>query len=259
MTPPPMTNYQYQPDSTPGVPSHQQSAFVSVTPPPVLPIRKRAPRWPIVLLICLTAIITTYMASGSGGWMPHLSTKNVFVHQATSANIKGNLTTIDNALTNGNPNAIVIVTQNWNPGGGVGTYNNHPVGVQYTGSHWAIFNEDQAAMTPQALFNVMVLNQSSSVFVQVATPDNSVDDYTIINNPLTNGNPKAIVMVTQNWNPGNSNGTYNNHPVGVWYDGSRWAIFNEDLAIMTPQVSFNSEAVSHVPVAENRPGHFSRR
>ena len=114
-------------------------------------------------------------------------------------------------------------------------------------------------MTPQALFNVMVLNQSSSVFVQVATPDNSVDDYTIINNPLTNGNPKAIVMVTQNWNPGNSNGTYNNHPVGVWYDGSRWAIFNEDLAIMTPQVSFNSEAVSHVPVAENRPGHFSRR
>ncbi len=90
MTPPPMTNYQYQPDSTPGVPSHQQSAFVSVTPPPVLPIRKRAPRWPIVLLICLTAIITTYMASGSGGWMPHLSTKNVFVHQATSANIDSN-------------------------------------------------------------------------------------------------------------------------------------------------------------------------
>ena len=39
---------------------------------------------------------------------------------------------IDNALTNGHPNAIVFTTPNWNPGGVGGTYNNHNIGVWYT-------------------------------------------------------------------------------------------------------------------------------
>ena len=45
----------------------------------------------------------------------------VFVHLATAANIVSNWTYIDHPRTNHNPNAIVFVTQNWNPGGGVGT------------------------------------------------------------------------------------------------------------------------------------------
>jgi serine/threonine protein kinase len=175
---------------------------------------------------------------------------SVFVQHATPDTIRGNYTIIDNPLTNGNPNAILLVTQNWNPGGGNGTYNNHPVGVWYDGTHWAIFNQDLASMTPQAFFNVMLLSQSSSVFVQVATPQNSGDNYTVIDNPLTNGNPHAIVMVTQNWNPGGGNGTYNNHPVGVWYTPSgNWSIFNEDRAPMTPQVSFNVQILNPGPSA----------
>jgi serine/threonine protein kinase len=182
-----------------------------------------------------------------------------FIQQATADTIRANYTIIDNLLTNGNPNAIVMVTQNWNPGGGKGTYNNHPVGVWYDGARWAIFNEDLAAMTPQAFFNVLVLNQSSSVFVQVATPKNSVDNYTVIDNPLTNGNPHALVMVTQNWNPGGGRGTYNNHPIGVWYTPSgKWSIFNEDRAPMAPKVSFNvqvldpsSSAFVHRAIASN--------
>ena len=39
-----------------------------------------------------------------------------FVHVATAANITSNWTTIDHPLTNGNPNAIILVTPNWNPG-----------------------------------------------------------------------------------------------------------------------------------------------
>ena len=61
------------------------------------------------------------------------------------------------ALTNGNPNAIVVVTPNWNPGGVCPcVYNNHPIGVWYTGSQWAIFNQDIAAMPVNASFNVYV-------------------------------------------------------------------------------------------------------
>jgi hypothetical protein len=167
-----------------------------------------------------------------------------FIQQATSDTLRANYTIIDHPLTNGNPQAIVMVTQNWNPGGRKGTYNKHPVGVWYDGAHWAIFNQDLAAMTPQAFFNVLVLSQSSSVFVQVVTAKNSRDNYTVIDHPLTNGNPQAIVMVTQNWNPGGGKGTYNNHPVGVWYTPSGyWSIFNEDRAPLTPQVSFNVQVL----------------
>ena len=65
-----------------------------------------------------------------------------FVHVATAANIDSNWTTIDHPLTNGNPNAIILVTPNWNPGGVGGTYDNHPIGVFYTAGKWTIFNQD---------------------------------------------------------------------------------------------------------------------
>ena len=85
----------------------------------------------------------------------------VFVHRATSENISTNSTYLDNPLTNDNPNIILYVTQNWNPGGGAGTYNDHNIGVWYDPSRqrWAIFNQDREAMTEGAAFNVAVLEE----------------------------------------------------------------------------------------------------
>ena len=59
--------------------------------------------------------------------------------------------------------------------------------------------------------------------------------YTMIDNALTNDNPNAIVVVTPNYNPGGVGGTYDNHPIGVWYDGSKWAIFNQDITAYAGQ------------------------
>jgi hypothetical protein len=84
---------------------------------------------------------------------------DTFVHTATAANITLNYTLIDHALTNETPNAIVLATQNWNPGGVSGTYNDHPIGVWYSNSaqKWSIFNQDTLASMPDgADFNVMV-------------------------------------------------------------------------------------------------------
>jgi hypothetical protein len=85
----------------------------------------------------------------------------VFVHHATSENISTNSTYLDNPLTNDNPNIILYVTQNWNPGGAAGTYNDHNIGVWYDPSRqrWAIFNQDREAMTEGAAFNVAVLEE----------------------------------------------------------------------------------------------------
>jgi hypothetical protein len=82
-----------------------------------------------------------------------------FIHKA----VKGitafdNYTIIDHPLCNDDSNAILIVTQNWNPGGIGGTYNNSAIGVFYNfGSRWAIFNQNQAEMPDGASFNVLVI------------------------------------------------------------------------------------------------------
>jgi hypothetical protein len=165
-----------------------------------------------------------------------------FIQTATLGNILGDSTYINNSLTNNNPNAIVFVTQNYNPDRVDGTYNNQPIGVWYDDSvqEWAIFNQDNLADMPvDASFNVLIPATGTTVFVHTATLANSGGDSTYIDNPLTNNNPNAIVLVTQNYNPNGVGGTYNNHPIGVWYDGSKWAIFNQDLADMPVDASFN--------------------
>jgi hypothetical protein len=84
----------------------------------------------------------------------------VFIHRAISgANIVGHYTRIDHPLTNGDPNAILIVTPNWNPGGVGGVANNHSIGVFYKDGRWAIFNQDSAAMPDKAAFNVLIVKR----------------------------------------------------------------------------------------------------
>jgi sortase A len=80
------------------------------------------------------------------------------VHRAESGNMDENSTYLDDPVLNGKPGAILSVTQNWNPGGGGGTYNDHPVGVRYDSGHqqWAIYNTDGAAMPDGAAFNLAV-------------------------------------------------------------------------------------------------------
>ena len=82
---------------------------------------------------------------------------------------------------------------------------------------------------------------SGSAFVHRATPENVSDNSTYVDDPRTNDRPGAVLSVTQNWNPGGDGGTYNDHPVGVWYDASagKWAIFNQDRAAMPERASFN--------------------
>jgi hypothetical protein len=82
----------------------------------------------------------------------------VFVHRAAQENTVGNATYIDNPLLDGEPDAGVSVTQNWNPGGGNGVYNDHPVGALYDGDveKWFVYNEDGARVPEGAAFNVAV-------------------------------------------------------------------------------------------------------
>jgi hypothetical protein len=100
--------------------------------------------------------------------MPGASSLGVqFVHIATAANTAWDVTTIDHPLANGNPNAIIIVTPNYNPGGVGGTYHNHLIGVKYAGGKWLIFNQDGLQIPAGAAFNVII--PTAGAFVHTST------------------------------------------------------------------------------------------
>jgi hypothetical protein len=88
--------------------------------------------------------------------VPQASEK--FVHEADLLNTAGNYTYLDDPLTNGEPDAALSVTQNWNPGGGRGVYNDHPIDTLYDPKleQWAVYNRDGASMPEGAAFNISV-------------------------------------------------------------------------------------------------------
>ncbi len=83
-----------------------------------------------------------------------------FIHIGASGTITcgfSECTLITHPLTDGDPNAILIVTPNYGSAGGFGVYDNHPIGVYYSGAKWGIFNQDSAAMPVNTAFNVLVI------------------------------------------------------------------------------------------------------
>ena len=162
-----------------------------------------------------------------------------FVHHATEENSRGDYTYIADPSINGNPNAIVLVSNQRNKGS---TSYDHQIGVWYeSGAHkWAIFNQDRIAVPKGATFRVEV-PRASATFVHHAGSLNSARNYTYLDNRLTNGEPDAVLSVTQNWNPGGGGGVYNNHPVGTVYDAKlkKWAVYNLDGKPMPEGAAFN--------------------
>jgi len=173
----------------------------------------------------------------------------VFIHHSAPRNVIDNSTYIDNPLINGNPEAVLLVTQVWEPGGD-GVNNAHEIGVWYDANRdgkWAIYNQDLAAMPDGAVFNVVVLKRSEKL-VHHADSGNIVAYSTYIDNRLINGSPNVVLSITQDWNPGGGAGTYNDHPIGARYDAQRgkWAVFNRDLSDIPKGAAFNV-AVSEPP------------
>ena len=169
--------------------------------------------------------------------------KTVFTHTATDANSRGDYTYVSHLAIDGDPNAVVLVAESTDRKNARGSSYDHNIGVWYEGANekkWAIFNQDRAAIPAGRTFEV-IIPQASETLVHYAMLDNTVGNRTYLDNPLTNGEPDALLTVTQNWNPGGGRGVYNNHPIGVLYDADirKWAIYNRDGAPMPDGAAFN--------------------
>lgn len=163
--------------------------------------------------------------------------------RAAVGNIVNNYTTIDSLLCNGRPDARLTVTANLTSRDKfTGVANPHNIGVWYTGSKWAVFNQDMAAMPVNAAFSVFVDTTYGATVV--ATAKNTVGNSVYLDSiPALAGRNRGVrIVVTPNWSPVGGPNVYNNHPVGVWFDPARgWAIYNEDRAAMPAGAAFNVE------------------
>ena len=81
----------------------------------------------------------------------------------------------------------------------------------------------------------------TAAFIHKTSAANSFFDWSIIDNPVCNGDPNAILMVTHVYNPHNDSTieTYEPHPYGVFYTDPNWAIYNDDEADMATNIAFN--------------------
>jgi hypothetical protein len=164
--------------------------------------------------------------------------ETTITHIASPENIDGHRSRIDDSRINGNPNALVTVTHNCTP---YLEWNNHSIGVEYSGGWWHVFLQDGAPISENAAFNILIPPTESAAFVHVATAENSEANHTYLDHPLLNGNPNAIALVTQNVNPGAVYMGANNHQIGLWYSDwhEKWSVFNQDVADMPDPAAFN--------------------
>jgi len=164
----------------------------------------------------------------------------MFVHTTTAGNSSGNVTYIDHPDLNGDPDARIVVSHNWNPSDGTGVYNDQATGVWYDSGpeQWTIFNEDLSNITPDSSYNVYITPNVTNI-THIATLANQgvFDSYSVVNHPLLNGNPDAYAVLTTYWNP---NSVYNDTNYAFWYDdpNNRWIIFTEDLSMIPLDSAF---------------------
>ncbi len=99
-------------------------------------------------------------------------------------------------------------------------------------------------------------------FTHIARSDTLAGNFTVLGNPALDGNVGALPLATPNYNIGGPGGVSYNHPFGAFYDGSKWALFNQDLAAIPLGAHFDvmvpasgSGLFVHVSSASNAAGY----
>lgn len=166
-----------------------------------------------------------------------------FTHTATVANTSYDLTLLDNSYLNNNPDALVFALPAYNPGGSGGMYFNHTIGVYYqeASAKWGIYSEDNIPIPENAKFFVYVSNAAYDKAIKhVTTATSTVGNYTILDDPLLNNNPNAVINVIHDYGVIGS-GHRLNEVLGAWYSPSKgkWTIYLNDYSPMPDGYKFN--------------------
>ena len=162
--------------------------------------------------------------------------ENAFINEVNNSNSSNDWTIINHPNCNDNPNAILLVTQNY-----AKVENSRPIGVRYELGKWRIFNQDKSPMPINASFNILVITETfiefinGEAFIFTATDSKTNEYFTHLSNLPYEGNDTKI-FTTQNQD---LNNITNVHETAVWNSGPNWTIYNKDRANLPTDAQFN--------------------
>lgn len=182
-----------------------------------------------------------------------------FVHHTTASNVSGQLTLISpppipllasdllqvSAFNNGNLKGMPPAAQ-------------AHLGTWWNGLAWTIFHEAGAAipMPTERRFQVLLNLDANPSLLHTAQVTNTSGHLTTLDHVALNNAPNALPIVTQRFNP---NSVYNDSSLGVWYDGSRWRVFNQFGSGSAPPIPLGAAFSVLIPNPLFAPGNYAFR
>lgn len=170
-----------------------------------------------------------------------------FVHTTTASNTHGDHTVLDFVFPNKSPNAVVLASPalDFSNLSNVLSMDWTRIAVEYNAQlqRWLIVNEDGSPMPIGARFNVQAYGQApdEGTFSLVTDAGNLAGNahQVIIDNPLSNNNPDAVIFVTNQISQANSK--RDPHTLGTRYESTtgQWVLFHEDGTPMKAGESYN--------------------
>jgi hypothetical protein len=191
----------------------------------------------LLAVSCLLALAHAASAAPRQAQTTCIEGGRIFIHSATAANSAGDWTDLDNDITNGCPQAGVVVTATYTPGA---VYDTHALGVWYNGTtqKWSIFHEDLTPVPLGATYNVYAssggIYANETMFTVTATTANSGLGMLATGDTGSNFPP----VVTPNWSVG---GVYDNRVLGVLWapNPGQWYMIHEDATAIPVGASYN--------------------
>jgi hypothetical protein len=165
---------------------------------------------------------------------------------ASAANSTANVTLFP--FAKGNPNARLFLTRVTNPVLSLPpTLSTRHHGLYFIGpgpaygNQWCIFAQDEENIGALGfhLADATRLKNGASpaAFSFVTAVENITQNHAAISHPLADGNPDALLFVQHVFT--GASPTYLDEAVGVFYSGTRWRIFNQDLSPMPANAAFH--------------------
>lgn len=174
-------------------------------------------------------------------------------HVATAANTFGHITDIDDALFNeNNPGPYAFMNTYYNPNS---IYNTGIWGMYFdTGvERRSIYDENINPVPDGAAFKIAIPGASTTRFTHTTSAANSDGNITTIDHPELNGNPDATFIFSHYWGVGGaSTEIYLTAKTAVWYTGTNWSIFTEDISNMPEGVAFDIAIGANETLATNQ-------
>jgi hypothetical protein len=97
-------------------------------------------------------------------------------------------------------------------------------------------NTRSLLITLLLIVGTIMLMEAQNAFKHIATTSNIKNHITTITNTETNGKRDRILFVTHDYG---KTGPYQTNAYGVWFNGTKWTIFNQNRKPLKPNTRFN--------------------